>query len=102
MIIYMGAFRALAEFFKEFFKEKEKEPIAEGGDGELNLMNEQEKKDKEIMKDGGWKCYSCGYVNRKLTINCEKCAMGKYESDDRYKEDAICRLEEARKKKKEL
>ena len=36
MIIYMGAFRALAEFFKEFFKEKEKGPIAEGGDGELN------------------------------------------------------------------
>ena len=27
-----------------------------------------------------------------VTINCEKCAMGKYESEDRYKEDAIRRL----------
>lgn len=95
MVIFMGFFRAIADLFKE----KEKPPKPEGGDGELNLLSEQEKKDKLILQDGGWKCYFCGCVNRKLTINCEKCDMGKYESEDKYKEDAIRRLEEAKKKK---
>lgn len=39
MVIFMGFFRAIADLFKE----KEKTPIAEGGDGELNLLDEQER-----------------------------------------------------------
>lgn len=96
----MGLFRLIGIII-DLYKVKEKEPLPEGGDGELNLLDEQEKHDRLIMRDGGWKCYSCGCVNRKLTINCEKCGMGKYESEDRYKEDAFRRLEEAKKKKEE-
>lgn len=98
MIIYVGAIRACVDFFKWMFKERKPEEIAKGGDGAFRLTGEQEEHDIARLKDGGWKCYSCGYVNRKLTINCEKCTMGKYESEDKYKEDAIRRLKAAQGK----
>lgn len=96
MIIYMGIFRAIADLFRG----KKEEPVPEGGEGKLNLLDEQGESQKQILRDGGWKCYTCGLANPKLTVNCTKCGMGKYESEDLYKADAI-RKHGGQKKKRE-
>ncbi|MBP3507258.1 MAG: hypothetical protein J6K43_12760 [Lachnospiraceae bacterium] len=60
---------------------------------------DKEKRDKEILKSGGWKCYDCGCVNKKQIMKCIGCNTDKTVSDNKYKEAAIQRLEEAKKKK---